>query len=151
MRDVAKLWSAGYALGASFENTVVVTEDRVLNPEGLRFPDEFVRHKVLDAVGDLPWRGRRCSAPIVGARRPQAQPRGAAALMADPPPGRVVEASKPSRRIPRGHADVGDRAGGCPPMDRTSPRTCHSCGDSEVRIIALPFDFEMRTSEPKPH
>ena len=37
MKDVAKLWSAGYALGASFDNTLVVTEDRVLNPEGLRF------------------------------------------------------------------------------------------------------------------
>jgi UDP-3-O-[3-hydroxymyristoyl] N-acetylglucosamine deacetylase len=41
MRDVAKLWNAGFALGASFENTLVVTESRVLNPEGLRFADEF--------------------------------------------------------------------------------------------------------------
>jgi len=53
MRDVSKLWSAGYALGASFENTLVVSEDRVLNPEGLRFADEFVRHKILDLIGDL--------------------------------------------------------------------------------------------------
>jgi hypothetical protein len=37
MRDVSKLWSAGYALGASFENTLVVSEDRVLNPEGLYY------------------------------------------------------------------------------------------------------------------
>src|SRR5215472_8126379 len=48
MRDVAKLWSAGYALGATFENTLVVTENRVLNPDGVRFADEFVRHKALD-------------------------------------------------------------------------------------------------------
>src|SRR5689334_15688175 len=41
MRDVAKLWSAGYALGATFENTLVVTDKRVLNPDGLRFRDEF--------------------------------------------------------------------------------------------------------------
>jgi UDP-3-O-[3-hydroxymyristoyl] N-acetylglucosamine deacetylase len=53
MRDVANLWSAGFALGASLENTLVVTDNRILNPEGTRFPDEFVRHKVLDAVGDL--------------------------------------------------------------------------------------------------
>ena len=46
MRDVAKLWSAGYALGASLENTLVVSDNRILNPEGLRFPDEFVRHKI---------------------------------------------------------------------------------------------------------
>ena len=61
MRDVTKLWSAGYALGASFENTLVVSEDRVLNPEGLRFADEFVRHKVLDAIGDSG--ARRSAAP----------------------------------------------------------------------------------------
>ena len=57
MKDVAQLWSAGYALGASFENTLVISEDRVLNPDGLRFADEFVRHKVLDAVGDLALAG----------------------------------------------------------------------------------------------
>ncbi len=78
MKDVAKLWSAGYALGASFDNTLVISEDRVLNPEGLRFADEFVRHKVLDAIGDLALAGQ----PLLGglpdrARRPQAQPRGA--------------------------------------------------------------------------
>jgi len=65
MRDVAKLWSAGYALGASLENTIVVAENRVLNPEGLRFRDEFVRHKMLDAVGDLALAG----APLLGAYR----------------------------------------------------------------------------------
>jgi UDP-3-O-[3-hydroxymyristoyl] N-acetylglucosamine deacetylase len=65
MRDVARLWSAGYALGASLENTLVVTENRVLNPEGLRFRDEFVRHKVLDAIGDLALAG----APLIGAYR----------------------------------------------------------------------------------
>jgi len=65
MRDVAKLWSAGYALGASLENTLVVTDNRVLNPEGTRFPDEFIRHKVLDAIGDLALAG----APLLGAYR----------------------------------------------------------------------------------
>ena len=65
MRDVAKLWSAGYALGASFENTLVVAENRVLNAEGVRFPDEFVRHKAVDAIGDLALAG----APLIGAYR----------------------------------------------------------------------------------
>ncbi len=78
MRDVAKLWSAGYALGASFENTVVVAENRVLNPEGIRFHDEFVRHKAVDAIGDLAL-GRRAADRRLsfGPRRPQAQSRGA--------------------------------------------------------------------------
>jgi UDP-3-O-[3-hydroxymyristoyl] N-acetylglucosamine deacetylase len=60
---VEELWSHGLARGGSLKNTVVVSRDRVLNEEGLRFPDEFVRHKMLDSLGDLylagaPLRGR---------------------------------------------------------------------------------------------
>src|SRR5262249_6449061 len=57
MTDTARLWSAGFALGASFENSVVFDETRLLNPEGLRYADECARHKVLDAVGDLALAG----------------------------------------------------------------------------------------------
>ncbi len=57
MSDVEKLWKAGFALGASLENTVAIGDDRVVNPEGLRYADEFVRHKILDAVGDLALAG----------------------------------------------------------------------------------------------
>jgi UDP-3-O-[3-hydroxymyristoyl] N-acetylglucosamine deacetylase len=107
MRDVAKLWNAGYALGASFENTLVVTDNRVLNPEGLRYPDEFVRHKALDAVGDLALAG----APLLGAYR---SVRGGhklnhavlVALMSDPSAWAFVEAEAVSTRRVRGHADV---------------------------------------------
>jgi UDP-3-O-[3-hydroxymyristoyl] N-acetylglucosamine deacetylase len=105
MRDVAKLWGAGYALGASLENTVVVADSRVLNPEGLRFADEFVRHKALDAVGDLALAG----APILGAYR---SVRGGhklnhavlCALMADRSAWTWAEAD--ALRRPRGRADV---------------------------------------------
>lgn len=62
MADVEKFWAKGLALGASLENTVAIGEDQVINPEGLRFADEFVRHKVLDAIGDLMLAG----APILG-------------------------------------------------------------------------------------
>jgi UDP-3-O-[3-hydroxymyristoyl] N-acetylglucosamine deacetylase len=55
--DVEKLWKAGFALGASLDNTVAVGEGKVINPEGLRFADEFVRHKMLDAIGDLSLSG----------------------------------------------------------------------------------------------
>ena len=65
LRDVERLWKAGFALGASLENTVALDGERVLNPEGLRFPDEFVRHKMLDAVGDLALAG----APLIGKYR----------------------------------------------------------------------------------
>jgi UDP-3-O-[3-hydroxymyristoyl] N-acetylglucosamine deacetylase len=65
MRDVEKLWKAGLALGASLENTVALADDRIMNAEGLRYPQEFVRHKVLDAIGDLALAG----APLLGAYR----------------------------------------------------------------------------------
>jgi len=55
--DVEKLWKAGFALGASLDNTVAIGDSAVINPEGLRFADEFVRHKALDAVGDLALAG----------------------------------------------------------------------------------------------
>jgi UDP-3-O-[3-hydroxymyristoyl] N-acetylglucosamine deacetylase len=57
MRDVERLWKAGFALGASLENTVALGDDGVINAEGLRYPDEFSRHKTLDAVGDLALAG----------------------------------------------------------------------------------------------
>lgn len=63
--DVERLWKAGFALGASLENTVAIGQERVINPEGLRFADEFVRHKMLDAVGDLALAGY----PILGTYR----------------------------------------------------------------------------------
>ena len=52
-KDVEDLRSNGFALGGSLENAVVVGEDKILNSEGLRFEDEFVRHKILDSIGDL--------------------------------------------------------------------------------------------------
>jgi UDP-3-O-[3-hydroxymyristoyl] N-acetylglucosamine deacetylase len=52
-QDVEAMQAQGLALGGSLENAIVMDEYRVLNADGLRVPDEFVRHKVLDAVGDL--------------------------------------------------------------------------------------------------
>jgi UDP-3-O-[3-hydroxymyristoyl] N-acetylglucosamine deacetylase len=63
--DLTPLQVRGLALGASLDNTVALLDDAVLNPEGLRFPDECVRHKMLDALGDLALVG----APIIGVFR----------------------------------------------------------------------------------
>jgi len=52
-KDVNKLRSEGLALGGSLDNAVVVGENTILNKEGLRYKDEFVRHKILDFIGDL--------------------------------------------------------------------------------------------------
>ena len=62
LHEVEALRAMGLARGGSMENAVVIEGDRVLNPEGLRRPDEFVRHKALDAIGDLFVLG----APILG-------------------------------------------------------------------------------------
>lgn len=53
LKDVDSLKAAGLALGGSLDNCIVLDDTSIVNPEGLRFPDEFVRHKVLDALGDL--------------------------------------------------------------------------------------------------
>ena len=58
MQDVEDLRDAGLALGGGLENAVVLDEYRVLNAGGLRFADEFIRHKILDAIGDLYLLGR---------------------------------------------------------------------------------------------
>jgi UDP-3-O-[3-hydroxymyristoyl] N-acetylglucosamine deacetylase len=106
MNDVARLWSAGFALGASFENSVVFDEDRLLNTEGLRYSDECVRHKVLDVVGDLALAGL----PLLGAYR---SVRGGhklnhavlTALIADRSAWKIVE-GEPAARRPRAHAEI---------------------------------------------
>ena len=53
LHEVQYLRSKGLALGGSLENAIVLDDKKILNPEGLRFDDEFVRHKILDAIGDM--------------------------------------------------------------------------------------------------
>lgn len=62
LKDMKSLWDAGLAQGGSLDNAIVIDEYRVLNEDGLRFSDEFVRHKVLDFIGDLAIIG----APVIG-------------------------------------------------------------------------------------
>ncbi|WP_439597389.1 UDP-3-O-acyl-N-acetylglucosamine deacetylase [Falsiroseomonas sp.] len=66
--EIARLRAAGLAQGGSLENAIVVDGPLVLNPGGLRRPDEFVRHKLLDVVGDLALAGAALSARFVGHR-----------------------------------------------------------------------------------
>ncbi|MDB5620938.1 UDP-3-O-acyl-N-acetylglucosamine deacetylase [Tardiphaga sp.] len=102
MNDVTRLWSAGFALGASFDNSVVFDDNRLLNTEGLRFSDECVRHKVLDVVGDLALAGL----PLLGAFK---SVRGGhklnnavlTALMADRSAWKIVDADQVAARRPR--------------------------------------------------
>ncbi len=107
MKDVKALWAAGRAMGSSLDNTVAIGDDRILNPEGLRFKDEFVRHKTLDAIGDLALAG----APILGTYR---SIRGGhkintnilKALYENRSAWTIVEAGVPHYHRAGGHADV---------------------------------------------
>jgi UDP-3-O-[3-hydroxymyristoyl] N-acetylglucosamine deacetylase len=107
MNDVERLWAAGLALGASLDNTVAIGDDRIINREGLRYADEFVRHKALDAVGDLALAG----APILGSFRSRRGGHRLNALVlktlfADPDAWTMVEA--PRYREVR-HAELSHR------------------------------------------
>lgn len=62
LKEVETLKAQGLARGGSLENAIVIGDDRILNEQGLRFPDEFVRHKILDLIGDLSLLG----APLLG-------------------------------------------------------------------------------------
>ena len=62
LKDVEMLRASGLARGGSLDNAIVIDDYRVMNPEGLRFADEFVRHKILDAIGDLALLGL----PLIG-------------------------------------------------------------------------------------
>jgi UDP-3-O-[3-hydroxymyristoyl] N-acetylglucosamine deacetylase len=62
-RDIERMQAVGLAKGGSLANAIVIDDFSILNPEGLRFPDEFARHKVLDAIGDLAL----CGLPVLGA------------------------------------------------------------------------------------
>jgi UDP-3-O-[3-hydroxymyristoyl] N-acetylglucosamine deacetylase len=95
MRDVEKLWAAGLALGSSLDNSLVIGDDNaVINPGGLRYEDEFVRHKTLDAIGDLSLAG----APFIGCFRSyrgghRLNAAALRALLSDPSAYEIVEAS----------------------------------------------------------
>ncbi len=112
MRDVERLWAAGFALGSSLENSVVIGDGAVVNPEGLRYPDEFVRHKVLDTIGDLALAG----APIQGLYRShrgghKLNAMALAALLSRPDAWTMVSDTAERGSRGEGRADLGQGLG----------------------------------------
>jgi UDP-3-O-[3-hydroxymyristoyl] N-acetylglucosamine deacetylase len=116
LHEVEALRQAGLALGGSLDNAVVVDGDHVVNPSGLRMPDEFVRHKLLDAVGDLALAGAALHGRFIGHRTGHTlNNRLLRALFADQANWRLstdaeVAPRAPSRRAASGRAPSG-RAG----------------------------------------
>ena len=91
LRDIERMKAMGLAQGGSLDNAIVIDEFSILNPEGLRFPDEFARHKALDAIGDFAL----CGMPIIGALTAVKSGHGLnqallKKLLADPAAHRVV-------------------------------------------------------------
>jgi len=90
-RDIERMQAAGLARGGSLENAIVVDEYSILNPEGLRFPDEFVRHKVLDAIGDLALFGIPLRGALVAVKSGHAMNQALVRkVLADPTSHRIV-------------------------------------------------------------
>lgn len=92
LHEVEYLKANGLARGGSLENAVVIGDDRIINPEGLRFHDEFVRHKILDAIGDFSLVGY----PILGhikAEKPghDINHRAVEAILAAPDSWKLIE------------------------------------------------------------
>lgn len=110
LRDVDRLRQMGLARGGSLDNAVVVDDFAILNPEGLRFPDEFVRHKLLDALGDVALLGR----PVIGALTAYKTGHGlnqrlVAKVLSDPSNFEVVRAR--GRDLSNASLEVNDLAG----------------------------------------
>jgi UDP-3-O-[3-hydroxymyristoyl] N-acetylglucosamine deacetylase len=104
---IEDLWSRGLGLGGSLKSAVVVSHDQVLSDGGLRFPDEFVRHKVLDTIGDLYTAGAPIIGRFVGRRAGHTlHNQLLRALFADPRAWRVVSEDGVVEDIPARHAAI---------------------------------------------
>jgi UDP-3-O-[3-hydroxymyristoyl] N-acetylglucosamine deacetylase len=105
-KDVAMMRSRGLGLGGNMDNVIVVDDHRVLNAEGLRYDDEFVKHKILDAIGDLHIAGKPLLASYVAYKSGHAlNNKLLRALLADESAYRIVSFAD-AAEAPRGFAEL---------------------------------------------
>jgi UDP-3-O-[3-hydroxymyristoyl] N-acetylglucosamine deacetylase len=96
-KDIEQMQAMGLARGGSLENAIVVDDYSILNPEGLRWPDEFARHKVLDAIGDLALLGRPLLGALTAVKSGHALNQALVKrVLADPTCHRIVQVSEES-------------------------------------------------------
>lgn len=100
LADAEVLRAAGLGRGASMDNAVVVDAGRVVNPEGLRFEDEFVRHKLLDAIGDLALAGAPICGRFVADQPGHALNARLVRALIDTPEAWVLDKAEPARERP---------------------------------------------------
>jgi UDP-3-O-[3-hydroxymyristoyl] N-acetylglucosamine deacetylase len=101
LREVEVLWRNGLARGGNLDNTVVMDDYRVLNRDGLRWSDEFVRHKVLDLLGDLALLGMPVEGHLAVERGGHALHQRFVQALLDHPDHWTVELETPARRARR--------------------------------------------------
>ena len=105
LREVEALWRSGLARGGNLDNTVVMDEFRVLNRDGLRWPDEFVRHKMLDLLGDLALLGLPIEGHVIVERGGHALHQRLVRALLEQPSHYTVESSLPRpKRVASGRA-----------------------------------------------
>lgn len=105
--EVERLRQSGLIRGGSLENAVVLTRDGVLNPEGLRFADEFCRHKILDLMGDLTLLGRPLIGHVIAERAGHALHAALVdKLLRNKDAWEIVSSSEPEHRKPQAPAPV---------------------------------------------
>jgi UDP-3-O-[3-hydroxymyristoyl] N-acetylglucosamine deacetylase len=110
-KDIELMQRNGLAKGGSLENAIVVDDFSIMNPEGLRFPDEFARHKVLDAIGDLALLGRPVLGTLTAVKSGHALNQALVRkVLADPSCHRVVALS-PESLGDRARPALGETAG----------------------------------------
>ena len=110
-KDIELMQKNGLAKGGSLENAIVVDDFSILNPEGLRYPDEFARHKVLDAIGDLALLGRPVLGTLTAVKSGHALNQALVRkVLADPTCHRVVALSPEADGV-RARPALGETAG----------------------------------------
>jgi UDP-3-O-[3-hydroxymyristoyl] N-acetylglucosamine deacetylase len=113
MHEVEDLRAAGLALGGSLENAVMVADDQILNEGGLRYDNEFVRHKVLDCIGDMSLAGAPILGHVHGVRSGHAfNNRLLRAIFADPANWELVDMPAPPHAEPAGGIRLAPRFAG---------------------------------------
>jgi UDP-3-O-[3-hydroxymyristoyl] N-acetylglucosamine deacetylase len=105
-KDVETARSRGLALGGSMDNAIVVDDYRVLNAEGLRYDDEFVKHKILDAIGDMYLAGKPLLAAYSAFRSGHALNNKLLRAMLDDPSAYEIVSFDDEKQAPRGFADL---------------------------------------------
>jgi UDP-3-O-[3-hydroxymyristoyl] N-acetylglucosamine deacetylase len=129
MEQVEKLQENGYALGGSLDNAVVIDRDGVINAEGLRFTDEFVRHKILDLIGDLALLGCPLFGHVIATKSGHGQHLGLMKeIAAHPEKWQIVELQK------NGESGILEKL----------VNTTKSAGNKLLPFLIAPTDFSGR-------